>query len=153
MTLVLTLARFFRPDGIELSGRDVPGILARLRRARAHLETIVPKALARGVAIVPGTDNMHGLLAEDLILLSDFGMRPADALRAATGGAAEAMGLADETGFIRVGKRADLIVVNGNPLGNMSVMRTPQMVIQAGRRTSSRSGFMPRQRRDPPRLS
>jgi len=75
-----------------------------------------------GVPIVAGTDKgVPGVsLAREIELYVEAGMSPLDAIRAATAVPAKVMGLADDTGTIRPGLRADLIVVDGNPLERMA---------------------------------
>jgi imidazolonepropionase-like amidohydrolase len=58
-------------------------------------------------------------------------LTPAEVLRAATGTAAEALGLADR-GTLTPGKRADLLVVRGNPLEDLACLQTVEAVLKAG---------------------
>jgi imidazolonepropionase-like amidohydrolase len=132
-TLILTLSRFFLPTGIELSGRFLPGVGARLERARQHLTAIVPKALSLGAQIALGTDNMHGVLAEDVRLFCELGASHSAAIQAATGGAARALGIDNDVGHLASGLRADLIVVDGNPLSDIAALAKVRTVISGGR--------------------
>ena len=77
-------------------------------------------ALGAGVRHVCGTDagtpfNPHGNAAQELLHMIDWGMRPLDALRAATATGAELLRL-DDVGTIEAGKRADLVLVDGDPV-------------------------------------
>ena len=77
-------------------------------------------ALGAGVRHVCGTDagtpfNPHGNAAQELLHMIDWGMRPLDALRAATATGAELLRL-DDVGTIDAGKRADLVLVEGDPV-------------------------------------
>jgi imidazolonepropionase-like amidohydrolase len=86
--------------------------------ADVHLES-ARKAIAAGVRVAMGTDSgvtPHGRNLEELPLLVEAGMTPAQALHSATLSAAQLMGLGDELGTIEPGKRADLVVVDGDPL-------------------------------------
>jgi imidazolonepropionase-like amidohydrolase len=77
------------------------------------------RAVEAGVKIALGTDSgvtPHGRNLDELRLMVEGGMPPADALRAASASAAELMGLEKELGTLEVGKRADLVVVDGDPL-------------------------------------
>jgi imidazolonepropionase-like amidohydrolase len=56
-----------------------------------------------------------------------------DAIRAATAVPARVMGLAAESGSIAPGLRADLIVVDGNPLANIADIRNVRLVAVNGR--------------------
>ena len=75
-------------------------------------------AVEAGVKVAMGTDcpvAPHGQNLGELRLMAEYGMSPAQALVAATSSAAELMGLERELGTIEPGKRADLVVVNGDP--------------------------------------
>ena len=88
-----------------------------------------------GVPVVLGTDAgvlAHGSNASELLALAEAGLTPADALRAATVEAAALLGLSD-VGEIAVGKRADLVVVEGDPLSDLHTLERPAMVVQSGR--------------------
>jgi hypothetical protein len=58
----------------------------------------------------------------EMELLQEAGFHPLEVIRAATLHGAEALGLDDETGSIRAGKRADLVITRHNPLGNFKVL-------------------------------
>jgi imidazolonepropionase-like amidohydrolase len=57
----------------------------------------------------------HGTNLRELQLMAENGFTPQQALVAATSSAAELMGLADELGTLAPGKRADVVVVDGDP--------------------------------------
>lgn len=76
------------------------------------------KAAAAGVRIAMGTDSgvgPHGNNLDELVLMAEGGMTPSQVLVAATSSASELMGLEDQLGTVEPGKRADLVVVNGDP--------------------------------------
>ncbi|MCI0797343.1 MAG: amidohydrolase family protein [Chloroflexi bacterium] len=90
-----------------------------------HVES-VQKAMAAGVRVVAGTDAggwVHGNNAQELQCLVEAGMTPMEALMAATGWAAECCGLEREIGTVQRGKVADLIVVDGDPLKDITVLQ------------------------------
>jgi imidazolonepropionase-like amidohydrolase len=101
---------------------------------RADLEVV--RALHRiGVPIVAGTDQAvpgHSLHREIEIYV-DAGFTPMEAIQAATLVPARAMGLERETGTVQAGKRADLIIVDGDPLADIRNLRRVVTVVQAGR--------------------
>ena len=83
-------------------------------------------AIKEGVRIVAGTDAggfVHGDNARELELMVEKGMSNMLAIQAATGYAAECCGLGKEVGTIAPGKLADILVVDGDPLRNISVLR------------------------------
>jgi imidazolonepropionase-like amidohydrolase len=127
---VPTFGRFFRRDGIALSGADDARVLEQLARARAALTEAIPLALSRGVRIALGGDNMHGRQAWDAMFLARFaGARPA--LAALTGGAARALDLPDR-GFLRTGLLADLVAVDGDPLAEPDALLRVRAVWRGG---------------------
>lgn len=88
----------------------------------------------RGVPIVAGTDGAvpgHSLLRE-LELYVSAGMTPAQALRTATTHAARALNRDTEVGRIAPGMRADLLIIDGNPLADISAIRRARHVIARG---------------------
>ena len=93
---------------------------------------MVIRAQAAGARIVAGTDspnavNLHGELLSYVLA----GMTPYQALRTATVNAAEALGL--DAGSIEPGKLADLVIVEGNPLEDITHAQRVRHVIANGR--------------------
>lgn len=75
-------------------------------------------AAEAGVRVAMGTDcpvSPHGTNLRELELMASNGLTPEQALVAATSSAAELMGLDDELGTLAPGKRADVVVVDGDP--------------------------------------
>ncbi len=90
-----------------------------------HIES-VELAIKEGVRIVAGTDAggfVHGDNARELELMVEKGMSNMLAIQSATGYAAECCGLGKDVGVIAPGKLADILVVDGDPLRNISVLR------------------------------
>ena len=94
---------------------------------------------AAGVRVLAGTDvpnpgTMHGVsLHREIEVLVEAGLTPIDALRAATAAPAEAFKLADR-GRIAAGKRADLLLVDGDPTTDVRATRAIDAVWIAGRK-------------------
>ena len=91
-------------------------------------------AAEAGVKLMIGSDSMPvgelGWLEMEQFVLS--GVSEMDTLIAATRTPAEFMGLLDKLGTVEVGKLADLVVLAGNPLDNISNIRTVKMVFKDG---------------------
>ena len=93
------------------------------------------KAYPAGVRIAYGTDagvSKHGRNADEFELLVKFGMLPVEAIKAATVNAAELLGVDKETGTIEVGKAADIIAVDGDPLTDVKVLKAMKFVMARG---------------------
>ena len=93
-------------------------------------------ALDAGVPIAMGTDagtpfNFHGDIPEELALMVEYGLTPDHALEAATVNSADLLGLS-EVGLVEKGFRADLVVLESNPLDDVTTWQSPARVIQAG---------------------
>jgi imidazolonepropionase-like amidohydrolase len=63
-------------------------------------------------------------------------MSPVEVLRTATSGAAQALGIDAETGSLATGLAADVMVVRGNPLRDLSLLEQPSLVIARGEEVS-----------------
>ena len=102
------------------AGASIPE--ASVAKAREVVETHAAsfaKAVAAGVKVAMGTDSgvtPHGQNLRELSLMVDGGMTPMQAIEATTRSAAELMGLQDELGTLEPGKRADLVIVDGDVL-------------------------------------
>lgn len=103
-------------------------------------EIWVARALYRaGLPILAGTDagvpfSLPGWsLHEELELLVEAGLTPAEALAAATRGPAEALGRLDELGTVEPGKRADLVLLRDDPLQDIRNTREIEAVVLDGR--------------------
>lgn len=121
----------------SLAHTGVPATDSAGARARLHefLE-IIGMLHKAGVPIVAGTDQTvpgHSLHRE-LELYHQAGFTPMEAIQAGTTVPAAAMGLSAEVGTVEVGKRADLLVVEGNPLERFSDLRRVWLVVSEGRR-------------------
>ena len=96
---------------------------------------VFEKAVAAGATLLYGTDA--GVLPHDMggwqfDIMVERGMTPMQAVKSATSVAATHMGLDKEVGAIRVGLRADIIAVRGDPLADLKRLRDVSVVIKDG---------------------
>jgi imidazolonepropionase-like amidohydrolase len=126
---------------VETKGPDL-GISPKLLDvAKRHAETQrndFRKALEASVRIASGSDFFgppwapHGSNATELVLMSSSGMSNMQAIQAATGTAAEAVGLPQTIGTLEKGKVADVIAVAGDPSVNIRHVLDVEFVMQGG---------------------
>ncbi len=105
-------------ERLERSTNMPPQVAAKGRAAIAAARGMIKRAIAKAVRIGFGTDAAvypHGRNAEEFHLLVEAGMKPVDALRAATSTDADLLGIADKLGTLDPGKLADVIAVPGDP--------------------------------------
>jgi imidazolonepropionase-like amidohydrolase len=120
------------------AGSQLPeGVLAKARDVITAHASAFARAQAAGVKIAMGTDTgvgPHGTNLDELPLMEAGGMTPAQVLTATTQSAAELMGIGDETGTIMPGKRADLVVLAGDPFDLKNLKQRIRAVYLAGRK-------------------
>lgn len=116
-----------------------PWRIARAELVAPRLPAVLQLALEVGVPIAMGSDcgapsrYPNGQNALELELMVNAGMKPEQALKAGTSEAAKLIGLSAEIGSLEPGKYADLMVVDGNPLDDMGVLRTSvKLVMKEG---------------------
>ncbi|HKC03829.1 MAG TPA: amidohydrolase family protein [Sphingomicrobium sp.] len=97
-----------------------------------HMQEYVAKLRRAGVPIVAGTDGTGMELVRELELYVDGGMTPAEALATATIAAARNVKADGRTGSIKVGKEADLLLVDGDPEKNIGDLRHVDQVMSDG---------------------
>ena len=122
-------------EKINIPGAYPPAVQEKAKLAAATLDGTVKKAIAKGVRIALGTDAAvypHGRNAGELLELVRVGMKPVDALRAATMNDAQLFGLADKLGSLEPGKLADVIAVPGDPLSDIRVTEKVLFVMKEG---------------------
>jgi imidazolonepropionase-like amidohydrolase len=97
-----------------------------------HLKPYV----ASGGMIAMGTDCADPLLdnrpCEELMIYQELGMTPFQIIQAGTINGARAIGIESQTGTIEGGKRADIIVLENNPLDDLAALKNIRMVILDG---------------------
>ena len=88
-----------------------------------------------GARMVFGSDAAiypHGQNARQFAVMVEYGMTPAEAIRAATWNAAQALGREGDVGAIVTGRYGDLIAVSGDPLADVRMLETVPVVIKGG---------------------
>lgn len=98
----------------------------------------VVEGIRRGLRFASGTDagvtlTEHGLVSMEIETFHALGMPPMQSIWTATRWAAELLGIESEVGTIASGMLADMILVEGDPLRDLSRLRAPETVIQWGR--------------------
>lgn len=124
----LSVVGRFREHGrAALNFGDVELLDAWRHKAMAAAWEMVARAKRFGVTVICGDDAAmpyvrHGTNAFELEMLVEAGLTPMEALTSATGVAARAIGF-DEVGSVEVGKYMDLVVVDGDPLADITVLQ------------------------------
>ena len=122
-----------------------PTAQAFTKKLEVKFMTLIPQMQAAGVTILAGSDSgpfnsftyPGASLQEELLLLVQAGLTPAQALRAATINGAQFMGVAARTGTIAVGKDADLLLLSANPLANIANVKKIDAVVSRGKAYSA----------------
>ncbi len=111
--------------------------LKTLENGLAPTADVLKRARARGVKIAFGTDAVagaHGRNAEEFIYrVKDGGEKPMDAIVSATSVSAEALGMGKEVGTIAPGYQADFVAVEGDPLTDITAVRSVRFVMKGGK--------------------
>lgn len=113
-----------------------PEVLAKIRWRIEITGQSLQRAVPAGVRIAFGTDagvSKHGRNADEFELMVKNGMTPATAIEAATVNAADLLGVSAEIGTLEPGKRADVIAVAGDPLTDVTTLKTVAFVMRDGR--------------------
>ncbi len=100
-----------------------------------RIKEAVKKSHAAGVKIAFGTDAgvfKHGLNAQEFSLMVEAGMTAQEAIIAATVNAAELLGMSEKIGTLEAGKLADLIAVDKDPMGDVTVLERVRVVVKGG---------------------
>jgi imidazolonepropionase-like amidohydrolase len=93
-------------------------------------------AVKIGVKIGFGTDAAvypHGQNAKEFKLMVDLGMPPIEALRAATSGDADLLGIAAKVGTLEKGKLADIVAMRGDPTTDITATERVSFVMKEGK--------------------
>jgi imidazolonepropionase-like amidohydrolase len=122
--------------------RTLPGLTAMQRERQDLIERrhriSTETAIRLGIPVAAGTDTGEvGVTADmvwrEIVLMRDHGASAMAAIKAATSAAARLLGVDTERGTIEVGKLADLVLVQGDPLAELATLARPVAVWQRGR--------------------
>jgi len=136
-----TLSPLFNIERYGVEGGIPEFAVEKTRRVKPFHTKSLRMAIEAGVRIAMGTDSgcpftFHGSNLSEIVLLVENGFTPMDAIRAGTQSAAAVLGLQNDLGTIEKGKLADLIVIDGDPLNDISLLARPEnirLVMQGGR--------------------
>jgi len=105
----------------------------RYERSFQAMVRMVGEVYRAGIPVVAGTDTLAGFgLHRELELYVEAGIPPAEVLGLATLGSAKIAGRAERLGTIEVGRLADLILVDGDPLTDISDIRNVVLTVKDG---------------------
>lgn len=113
-----------------------PAMVNKAKTIMPAMQTNLAKAFSLGVPVAFGTDSAvypHGLNAHEFAMYVKFGMKPIDAIRTSTLNASKLLGQEDKIGSIEVGKYADVIAVEGDPLKDVTVLERVVKVVKGGK--------------------
>lgn len=134
-----TIAVYRRIANNAAPGRYPEFMQAKARDSLSAHRHSFQMAMDAGIKMVAGSDcGNHGYfmgdLADELVLMHEYGLPAPVCLQAATSRAAELVGLSDQIGSVEVGKVADLLVVEGDPLADLNALYDVRAVYVRGRR-------------------
>ncbi|MGE5242777.1 MAG: amidohydrolase family protein, partial [Betaproteobacteria bacterium] len=117
---------------------DVPALIIRGQHMLPRLRQTVQHAHEIGVKIVTGGDTGYGpksltRIGQEMTHFVEMGLKPLEAIQAATITNAEMLGMEKEIGVVEPGYEADLIAVEDNPLTNIVTVQDPLLVVSNGR--------------------
>jgi len=121
--------------GLKTAEFDIPddATAARYRKSYDKMVEFVGRMYRAGVPILAGTDATPGFaLQRELALYVKAGMTPSQALQVATLNAAKYSRTLNDRGTVAVGKRADLVLFDGDPTVDIGDLRRVALVIKNG---------------------
>ncbi|MFJ9413665.1 amidohydrolase family protein [Streptomyces sp. NPDC101227] len=129
---------YFTPTLTAIAGlveESDPVLAERGRTYLPVLKRAVRAAHELGVPLAAGTDSSGGKvdrIGREVELMREAGLPALDAIRTATTGAARLLGLDKRVGRLARGYAGDAIVVDGDPLADISVLKNPVRVVRTG---------------------
>ncbi len=122
-------------DSAKIPNYFPPSVAKKAIEIGPKIQSTFAKAYKAGVKIAFGTDAgvyPHGKNWLEFTYMIEAGMKPMDAIKAATINAAELLGMKDQVGSIEKGKFADIIAVDGDPLKDSNVFGKVIFVMKDG---------------------
>ena len=123
-------------DSAKVPGYFLPVIAAKAMVVGPTIQKTFAKAYKAGVKVAFGTDAgvfPHGKNYIEFQLMTEVGMPPMEAIKAATVNAAELLGIRDELGSVEAGKVADIIAVQGDPLKDITTLGNMSFIMKEGK--------------------
>ena len=123
----------------KMPGSVLPQAIRKDKEVMVDHKRNIAHAIASGARVAMGTDSgvgEHGSNAEELQLMVECGMSPMQAIVATTKVASECIHMQDAVGTLEAGKLADLLVVDGDPLADITVLQDKEriaLIMQGGR--------------------
>jgi len=114
---------------------ESPERAQRLKDEQAFHAAQFKKQMAAGVPFAVGSDVgpfPHGTQAREMELMVEYGMKPADVLRADLINGAKLLGWGSEIGELKAGYLADVIAVEGDPIADIATLRKVRFVMKGG---------------------
>jgi len=122
-------------DSAKIPNYYPPVVAKKAAEIGPKIQSTLGRAYKAGVKIAFGTDAgvyRHGMNWLEFGYMIEAGMKPMDAIKAATISAAELLGMKDQVGSIEVGKFADIVAVDGDPLKDPKVFGKVVFVMKNG---------------------
>lgn len=121
----------------------LPESIEKERNLGRHQRENFGRAFRAGAKMAYGTDSgvyPHGDNAKQFAKMVEWGMKPIDAIQAATINAADLLGWKDKVGILEPGHYADIVAVTGDPLSDVKVLESPVFVMKGGQIARQESG-------------
>ena len=123
------VCKTLRSNGVAL---DATAHISLYEGQMQYSREIISEAYRSGVKIIAGTDFYGNAIYDELVQLVSAGMSEADVLKAATASGAEVLGMKGKLGVVKKGAVADLLILDADPLDDISALKGVRTVIMGG---------------------